>query len=116
MRRGRLGSTALVSPALLWWAGLLVLPVGLVLAKSKHQAEAQKFLDWVLRPGSGKSVTELVLYKTPNEVAMKQVRKSLAKQYPNLAIPPKLLLTFQTERDLGKAQPLWSRTVSEIVG
>ncbi|GIU96083.1 MAG: spermidine/putrescine ABC transporter permease [Gaiellaceae bacterium] len=34
MRRGRVGSAALVSPALLWWAGLLVLPVGLVLAYS----------------------------------------------------------------------------------
>jgi spermidine/putrescine transport system substrate-binding protein len=87
-----------------------------VLAKSKHQAEAHKFLDWVLRPDSGKSVTELVLYKTPNKVAMSQVRKSLAKTYPNLAIPPKKLLEFETERDLGKAQPLWSRTVSEIVG
>jgi spermidine/putrescine transport system substrate-binding protein len=87
-----------------------------VLAKSKHQAEAHKFLDWVLRPDSGKSVTELVLYKTPNKVAMSQVRKSLAKTYPNLAIPPKKLLEFETERDLGKAQPLWSRTVSGIVG
>jgi spermidine/putrescine transport system permease protein len=37
MRRGRVGSTALVSPALLWWAGLLVLPVGLVLAYSFFQ-------------------------------------------------------------------------------
>lgn len=37
MRRGRLGSTALVSPALLWWAGLLVLPVGLVLTYSFFQ-------------------------------------------------------------------------------
>jgi len=37
VRRGRLRSTALVSPALLWWAGLLVLPVGLVLAYSFFQ-------------------------------------------------------------------------------
>jgi spermidine/putrescine transport system permease protein len=37
MRRDRLGSTALVSPALLWWAGLLVLPVGLVLTYSFFQ-------------------------------------------------------------------------------
>ncbi|MFO7573212.1 MAG: ABC transporter permease [Gaiellaceae bacterium] len=37
MRRGRAGSAALVSPALLWWAGLLVLPVGLVLAYSFFQ-------------------------------------------------------------------------------
>lgn len=37
MRRGRLRSIALVSPALLWWAGLLVLPVGLVLAYSFAQ-------------------------------------------------------------------------------
>jgi spermidine/putrescine transport system substrate-binding protein len=87
-----------------------------VLEKSKNQEAAHKFLDWVLRADSGKAVTELVLYKTPNAKAMAQVKKSLAKQYPNLAIPPKLLLTFQTERDLGKAQPLWSRTVSEIVG
>ena len=35
--RGRLRSAALVSPALLWWAGLLVLPVGLVLAYSFFQ-------------------------------------------------------------------------------
>ena len=87
-----------------------------VLDKSKNKEAAHKFLDWVLRADSGKAVTELVLYKTPNAVAMAQVKKSLGKQYPNLLIPPKLLLTFQTERDLGKAQPLWSRTVSEIVG
>jgi spermidine/putrescine transport system substrate-binding protein len=87
-----------------------------VLEKSKNKEAAHKFLDWVLRADSGKAVTELVLYKTPNAVAMAQVKKSLGKQYPNLLIPPKLLLTFQTERDLGKAQPLWSRTVSEIVG
>jgi len=37
VRRGRFRSTALVSPALLWWAGLLVLPVGLVLAYSFFQ-------------------------------------------------------------------------------
>jgi len=37
VRRGRLRNTALVSPALLWWAGLLVLPVGLVLAYSFFQ-------------------------------------------------------------------------------
>ncbi|MFO7573211.1 MAG: spermidine/putrescine ABC transporter substrate-binding protein [Gaiellaceae bacterium] len=87
-----------------------------VLSKSKNQEAAHKFLNFVLRPDSGKSVTELVLYKTPNELAMKRVKKALAKQYPNLAIPPKKLLTYETERDLGKAQPLWSRTVSEIVG
>jgi spermidine/putrescine transport system substrate-binding protein len=87
-----------------------------VLAKSKNQEAAHKFLNYVLRPDSGKSVTELVLYKTPNELAMKRVKKALAKQYPNLAIPPKKLLTYETERDLGRAQPLWSRTVSEIVG
>jgi spermidine/putrescine transport system permease protein len=37
VRRSRAGSAALVSPALLWWAGLLVLPVGLVLAYSFFQ-------------------------------------------------------------------------------
>jgi spermidine/putrescine transport system substrate-binding protein len=87
-----------------------------VLAKSKNQAEAHKFLNWVLRPDSGKSVTELVLYKTPNRVAMSRVKKSLGRQYPHLTIPPKVLARFETERDLGKAQPLWSRTVSEIIG
>ena len=61
-------------------------------------------------------MTELVLYKTPERRRHGAGEEVARKQYPNLAIPAKLLLTFETERDLGKAQPLWSRTVSEIVG
>ncbi len=87
-----------------------------VLEKSKNKEAAHKFIDFVLRPDVGKSVTELVLYKTPNAKATAKLSKALVKQYPNLAIPPKKLLKYETERDLGKAQPLWSRTVSEIVG
>jgi spermidine/putrescine transport system permease protein len=37
VRSARLRGTALAGPALLWWAGLLVLPVGLVLAYSFFQ-------------------------------------------------------------------------------
>lgn len=87
-----------------------------VLEKSKEKEAAHAFVNFVLRPDVGQAVTELVLYKTPNVKAMARVKKALAKQYPNLAIPPKKLLGYETERDLGKGQPLWSRTVSEIVG
>jgi spermidine/putrescine transport system substrate-binding protein len=38
----------------------------------------------------------------------------LVQQYPNLGITPAELLKFEQMRDLGDAQKLWSKTVTEI--
>ena len=85
-----------------------------VLESSQNKDAAMKFIDFVLRPETGKAVTELVLYKTPNEKAMDALEPALVKQYPNLGITPSELLEHEVLRDLGAAQPSWSRIVSEI--
>jgi spermidine/putrescine transport system substrate-binding protein len=85
-----------------------------VLESAENKAAAHAFIDFVLRPENHASVAELVLYKVPNPEAMEAVDPKLLKQYPNLAMTPQELLTFEPERDLGEAAPLWSRIVSEI--
>jgi spermidine/putrescine transport system substrate-binding protein len=84
------------------------------LKSSKNQDAAMQFIDWVLRPESGKGVVDLLMYKTPNKAAMEQLSPKLVKQYPNLGMKPADLLKQEQLRDLGEAQPAWSRIVTEI--
>jgi spermidine/putrescine transport system substrate-binding protein len=85
-----------------------------VLESSKNKDAAMKFIDWVLRPESGKGVVDLLMYKTPNKAAMEQLDPKLVKQYPNLGMSPADLLAQEGLRDLGQGQPAWSRIVTEI--
>jgi spermidine/putrescine transport system substrate-binding protein len=85
-----------------------------VLKSSKNQDAAHKFLDFVLRPETGEAVVNLVSYKVPNAKAMEKLPEKLVKQFPNLAMSPAELLKGESLQDLGKAQPAWSRTVTEI--
>jgi spermidine/putrescine transport system substrate-binding protein len=87
-----------------------------ILDKSKNKEAAHKFINFVLRADNSQKVSELVLYKVPNEKAMAKVRKKFGKTFPNLAMAPKQLLKYEPERDLGKAAPLWSRIVAEVRG
>ena len=91
------------------WADVMV-----VLEQSENKEAAHQFIDYVLRPETGVGVTELVLYKTPNQAAMEQLDPKLVEQYPNLGITPEELLQQEGLRDLGEAQPAWSRIVSEV--
>jgi spermidine/putrescine transport system substrate-binding protein len=91
------------------WADTMV-----PLKSSKNQDAAMKFIDWVLRPESGKGVVDLLMYKTPNRAAMDQLSPKLVKQYPNLGMSPGELLKQEGLRDLGEAQPAWSRIVTEV--
>jgi spermidine/putrescine transport system substrate-binding protein len=93
------------------WADTMV-----ILEKSENKEAAAKFINFILRPNIHQAVSEYTLYKVPNEGAMAKVRKKLGKQFPNIAIPPKQLLQYESERDLGKAAPLWSRIVAEVRG
>jgi spermidine/putrescine transport system substrate-binding protein len=91
------------------WADTMV-----PLKSSKNQDAAMKFIDWVLRPESGKGVVDLLMYKTPNKAAMDGLDPKLVKQYPNLGMSPADLLQQEGLRDLGEGQPTWSRIVTEI--
>jgi len=85
-----------------------------VTAASEHKDAAQAFINYILRPEVHRWVAENILYKVPNKAAMDGLDPALLKQYPNLAITPAELLKFEQMRDLGDAQKLWSKTVTEI--
>jgi spermidine/putrescine transport system substrate-binding protein len=85
-----------------------------VLESSEHKAAASAFIDYVMRPESGKAVAETVLYKVANEPAMALVDPRLKKQFPNLTTTPAELAQGETETYLGDAAPLWSRIVAEV--
>jgi spermidine/putrescine transport system substrate-binding protein len=85
-----------------------------VTAASEHKDAAQAFINYILRPEVHRWVAENILYKVPNKAAMDALDPALIKQYPNLGITPAELLKFEQMRDLGEAQKLWSKTVTEI--
>ena len=85
-----------------------------VTAASEHKDAAQAFINYILKPEVHRWVAENILYKVPNKAAMDGLDPALLKQYPNLAITPAELLKFEQMRDLGEAQKLWSKTVTEI--
>jgi spermidine/putrescine transport system substrate-binding protein len=85
-----------------------------MLESSENKDAAQQFMDFVLRPESGRGVVELLSYKVPNEAAMRDLDPRLVRQFPNLGMSPQELLRHEALEDLGEGQPLWSRIVSEI--
>jgi spermidine/putrescine transport system substrate-binding protein len=85
-----------------------------VTAASENKAAAEAFINYVLRPEVRRWAAENILYKVPNKAAMDGLDPKLIQQYPNLGITPAELLKFEQMRDLGEAQKLWSKTVTEI--
>ena len=85
-----------------------------VTAASENKDAAQAFINYILRPEVHRWVAENILYKVPNKAAMDALDPAVVKQFPNLGITPAELLKFEQMRDLGDAQKLWSKTVTEI--
>lgn len=85
-----------------------------VTAASQNKDAAQAFINYVLKADVHRSVAELTLYKVPNQAAMAGLAPALVAQYPNLGMTPEELTKSEQLRDLGPAQKLYSRTVTEI--
>lgn len=85
-----------------------------VTSASENKDAAEAFINYVLRPEVHRWVAENILYKVPNKAAMDGLDPKLIAQYPNLGITPAELMKLEQMRDLGEAQKLWSKTVSEI--
>lgn len=85
-----------------------------VTSASENKDAAEAFINYVLRPEVHRWVAENILYKVPNKAAMDGLDPKLIAQYPNLGITPADLMKLEQMRDLGEAQKLWSKTVSEI--
>ena len=86
-----------------------------VMAASQNREGAYAFINYVLRADVHKWAAENILYKVPNQKAMESLDKSLFEKYPNMAMTPADLLKEEQIRDLGDAQPLYSKTVTEIL-
>lgn len=92
------------------WTDVMV-----ILESSQNKDAAHAFINHVLEATNGKAVSELVLYKVPNEPAMEAVDPAVIEQFPTLAIPPADLLAQQPVTDVGTdGLQLWSEAVTRI--
>ncbi len=86
-----------------------------VVGNSPNQEAAHKFIDYILKPETGKWVAENIMYKVPNKAAMDALDKAMLDKYPNLAYPPADLLKYEQLRDLGDGMKTFSKVVTEVM-
>jgi spermidine/putrescine transport system substrate-binding protein len=86
-----------------------------VVESSANKDAAYKFIDYILKPDTGKWVVENIMYKTPNKAGMEAIDKSMLEKYPNMAIAPADLLKYEQLRDLGDGMKNFSKVVTEIL-
>ena len=86
-----------------------------IMAGSANKDAAYAFVNEMLDAGTHRWAAENILYKVPNKVAMEGLTSELLTQFPNMAITPAQLLTYEQLRDVGEAQRAYSRVVTEIM-
>ena len=87
----------------------------MVIMKSSDDVDAaHAFIDYVLGAETGQWVVENIMYKVPNEAAMKNIDPAMLESFPNLAMTPDELMRGEQLRDLGKAQKAYTKAVTEI--
>ncbi|MDZ4095019.1 MAG: spermidine/putrescine ABC transporter substrate-binding protein [Paracoccaceae bacterium] len=85
-----------------------------ILKGSKNKDRAYAFVNYILDAKNHRWAAENILYKVPNKAAMDGLDPALLVTYPNMAITPAQLLTYEQLRDVGEAQRAYSRVVTEI--
>ncbi len=86
-----------------------------ILKGSKNKDAAYAFVNYILDAENHRWAAENILYKVPNKPAMEGLSPDLLTQYPNMAITPAQLLSYEQLRDVGEAQRAYSRVVTEIM-
>lgn len=86
-----------------------------VMAASEHKEAAFTFINYILQPDVHRWVAENILYKVPNQKAMEALDPALFQQFPTLGMTPAELMQQELMRDIGDAQPEYSRRVTEIL-
>ena len=71
-------------------------------------------MNFILDPKNHGWAAENILYKVPNKPAMEGLSADFLDSFPNMKISPQELIGYEQLRDVGEAQRLYSRTVSEI--
>ena len=85
-----------------------------VMKSSENKDAAFQFINFMLDAKNHGWAAANILYKVPNKAAMDGLPADLATTYPNMAMPVGDLTKFEVLRDVGEAQPEYSRIVSEI--
>jgi spermidine/putrescine transport system substrate-binding protein len=86
-----------------------------ILKGSKNKDGAYAFVNYILDAENHRWAAENILYKVPNQAAMEGLDPATLTKYPNMAITPAQLLTYEQLRDVGEAQRAYSRVVTEIM-
>jgi len=87
----------------------------MVIMKSSDNVDAAHgFIDYVLGADTGQWVVENIMYKVPNEAAMKNIDPAMLESFPNLAMTPEELMQGEQLRDLGETQKAYTKAVTEI--
>lgn len=85
-----------------------------ILKGSENKDAAYDFVNYILDAKTHGWAAENILYKVPNKPAMESLSADLLETFPNMAIAPAEMMKFEQLRDVGEAQRLYARTVSEI--
>ena len=85
-----------------------------ILKNAENKDAAYEFVNFILDPENHGWAAENILYKVPNAPAMDGLSDEFMASYPNMEMSPDTLLGYEQLRDVGEAQRLYSRTVSEI--
>lgn len=85
-----------------------------ILKASENKDAAYAFVNYILDADNHRWAAENILYKVPNEAAMKGVSSELIATYPNMGMQPADMMGYEQLRDVGEAQRDYSRLVSEI--
>ncbi len=85
-----------------------------ILKNSENKDAAYAFVNFILDAQNHGWAAENILYKVPNKPAMESLSSDFLASFPNMAISPEELVTYEQLRDVGEGQRLYARTVSEI--
>ncbi|MFN2399392.1 MAG: spermidine/putrescine ABC transporter substrate-binding protein [Gemmatimonadaceae bacterium] len=85
------------------WLDSLMIP-----ASAPHKRAAHEFMNFILRPEVGASISSATGFGTPNQAAMSLMKAPVP--YPT----PVELSRLEYQRDLGAGAELWDRTWTEI--
>ncbi|GAB2815106.1 spermidine/putrescine ABC transporter substrate-binding protein [Alpinimonas psychrophila] len=86
-----------------------------VLKSSQNKEAAMAFVNYILEAKTQAWVAENILYKVPNEAAMKLVDPAVLASYPNLTMTPAELLKQETVIDLGEFSPQYTKLATEVM-
>ena len=91
------------------WVDTMVIIKG-----SENKKAAYEFINYILDAEQHRWAAENILYKVPNKAAMDGLDSSLIETFPNMGFTPRQLLSYEQLRDVGEAQPAYTKIVSEI--